>query len=354
MNILITGGCGFVGSNLAIFLKNEIKNSKIIVFDNLKRRGSELNLSRLKNCDITYIHGDVRNDEDFESIGDLDIIIDASAEPSVLAGVQHGGLKQLININLNGTINIINLALKRNAKLIFLSTSRVYPITHINNISVIENNTRFDINSVQILKGISTNGISEEFPLDGYRSIYGATKFCSELLINEYNQFLGLKSVINRCGVISGPYQMGKFDQGVTVLWLARHFWKKELSYIGYGGYGKQVRDVLHIDDLCELIKIQILNFEIFNGNYFNVGGGLNSSVSLLELTNLCQKITGNKIFIKNIQEDRNADIKLYITDNTKIKNLCGWVPNKTPFNIVNDIFEWVHTNEKILSEILN
>jgi len=353
MNILITGGCGFVGSNLAIKLKKDYPNYNIIVFDNLKRRGSELNISYLKNLEVEFVHGDIRNEEDFEVLPKLDLIIDASAEPSVVAGLS-GGQKQLININLIGTLNILNLSLAKKAKFIFLSTSRVYPIESLNQIKVVEGKTRFEIENNQNLSGISKAGIAEMFPLQGYRSIYGTSKLASELVIQEYNHFYQLESVINRCGVIAGPRQMGKVDQGVTVLWVARHFWKKELAYFGYGGTGKQVRDVLHIDDLYNLIKHQIHNFNLYKNEFFNVGGGLNSSFSLLELTNICKAVTGNSIKINSVKEDRQADIKLYITDNTKISKLSNWKPQNDTLKIVEDIFVWLKENENQLKTILN
>ena len=353
MNILITGGCGFVGSNIAIQLKKDYPTYKIIVFDNLKRRGSELNINYLKSFDIEFIHGDIRNEEDFEILPDLDLIIDASAEPSVLAGI-NSGQKQLININLIGTLNILNLCLAKKAKFIFLSTSRVYSIELLNEIKVIEGKTRFEIADDQHLSGISKAGISEVFSTQGYRSFYGSSKLASELMIEEYNHFYQLNSIINRCGVIAGPRQMGKVDQGVTVLWVARHFWKRELAYIGFGGTGKQVRDVLHIDDLYRLIKHQIHHFHLYNAQTYNVGGGINTSFSLLELTNTCRTVTGNSIKINSVNEDRKADIKLYISDNTKINKLANWKPQNNVEKTVEDIFMWLKENETELKTILN
>ena len=135
---------------------------------------------------------------------------------------------------------------------------------------------------------------------------------------------------------------------------LLKHFWKKELNYIGFGGTGKQVRDILHVDDLSELIITQIKDINLFNGKMFNVGGGLKSSLSLLELTVLCQNITGNIIPVNCQIEDRIADIRVYITDNAKITDICGWQPKKTPYDIISDIYKWIVQNENELDNILN
>ncbi|HEY8894977.1 MAG TPA: NAD-dependent epimerase/dehydratase family protein [Niastella sp.] len=351
--ILITGGAGFVGSNLAVLLKQKYPNYQIICFDNLKRRGSELNLQKLRSHDIEFIHGDIREKSDFEQIQvPVHCVIDAAAEPSVLAGLD-GNSDYLIGTNLNGTINALNFCMKHKAKFIFLSTSRIYPIKAIEEIEVVEAATRFEIAATQKLTGINTNGITETFPLAGARSLYGATKLASEMMVEEYNEMFGLQTVINRCGVITGPYQMGKVDQGVVVLWMARHFWKKSLSYVGYGGTGKQVRDMIHIKDLFNIIDLQIHQIEKFNGQIFNIGGSRNISTSLQELTTICERITGNKITIQPVAETRKADIKLYITDNSKISALTGWAPQITVNEIMEDIFEWIRNNEHQLKPVL-
>ncbi len=351
-SILITGGCGFVGSNLALGLKKKYPSYSIHVMDSLKRRGSELNINRLKEAGINFIHGDIRNKEDFEQIEKVDAVIDAAAEPSVLAGLD-GGRDYMINTNFIGTANTLEFTLKNKADFIFLSTSRVYPINHIENINHTEEKNRFSIAKKQSFTGISEKGISENFPMDGYRSLYGATKYASELLVNEYHSLFGMKAVINRCGVITGPYQMGKVDQGVVVLWAARHFWKKDLSYIGYGGEGKQVRDVLHVDDLLRLVDYQLHNIQKINRETFNIGGGTDKSVSLSELTQLCEKVTGNKIKIKKEKENRQADIRIYISDCTKAKKIMGWEPKCTTEQMVSDIYDWIKKNEKSLEKIL-
>jgi CDP-paratose 2-epimerase len=351
--ILITGGAGFVGSTMAIYIKTNFPDYSVICMDNLKRRGSELNLSRLTAHKVDFVHGDIRNREDFYPCEDaLTTIIDASAEPAVLAGISSAP-DYLINTNLMGTVNCLYVAAKCKADFLFISTSRVYPIEPIDNIQFTEASSRFVMSDDQEIQGVSANGISETFPMDGFRSLYGATKLSSEFLIREFNQYYNIQTVINRCGVLTGPWQMGKADQGVIVLWVARHFWQKELSYIGYGGTGKQVRDVLHIDDLCILIDYQMHHMQELNGRLFNVGGGKRISVSLYELTQICQKVTGNHIKISGVEENRQADIRVYITDNSYVTAETGWAPSILVEDIINDVYQWIKNNEQLLKPIL-
>lgn len=352
MKILITGGAGFVGSNLALMLKSKYPTYQLYCLDNLKRRGSELNIPRLKNAGVEYIHGDIRNKEDLDIFPSLDFIIDASAEPSVLAGINSSSY-QLINSNLIGTVNCLELAKKLNAGFIFLSTSRIYPIKNIENIAFEELETRFSAIDAQTMLGISSKGLAENFPLEGARSLYGATKLASELIIQEYCDFFGVKTVINRFGVITGPWQMGKVDQGVVVLWLARHFWKKKLSYVGYGGTGKQVRDILHVADLVDLVDYELHHIDALNGEIFNAGGGNEVSLSLKELTAYCEEITGNKIEIEGVLETRMADIRMYITDNSKVTAATGWSPKRSVKQTLQETFDWMKENEAILKMIL-
>ena len=352
-SILITGGCGFVGSNLAIKLKSKFSDTRIIAFDNLKRRGSELNISRLRGSGVEFIHGDLRNRSDLDLVGPIDLLIEAAAEPSVLAGIDNAP-DYLLDTNLIGAINCLNYAVRHKAKIIFLSTSRVYPINHLNKVNFSHGETRFELLSDQSIQGCTFEGISEQFPLTGPRSLYGTSKLSAELLIEEYSEFYGLPFIINRCGVLAGPWQMGKVDQGVVVLWVARHFWKKDLSYIGYGGSGKQIRDVLHIDDLFFLIVDQMHNFHLYERSTFNVGGGVNNSVSLFELTELCQKVTGNTVHINKVFDTRQADIPVYITNNTTITAVNGWAPTLPVERTINDIHKWICDNEVSLNSILN
>jgi len=350
--IVITGGCGFVGSSLALMAKAKYPTWEIICFDNLRRRGSELNIARLNKAGIEFIHGDIRIKSDLDQVKGFDVLIDAAAEPSVLAGIE-GSLDYVVDTNLGGTINCLNLARKFKAQFVFLSTSRIYPIKNLESIEYEEGENRLLIKDNQRIPGISQKGISEDFPLDGYRSPYGASKLASELMIQEFNHLFDLQTVVNRCGVITGPWQMGKVDQGVVVLWAARHFWQVPLQYIGYGGTGKQVRDALHIEDLFRLVDHQIQNADSVNGHTYNVGGGSANSFSLMELTSFCQEITGNETDVSSVDETRAADVPIYISDNSKIREATGWNPEIGVEQIVRDVWSWIARNEIALKPIL-
>lgn len=349
--VLVTGGAGFVGSNLAIKYKQSHPGVRIAALDNLKRRGSELNVGRLRRSGIEFIHGDIRNWEDLPEF-DVDLILECSAEPSVMSG--YGGSPgYLLNTNLVGTLNCLELARTRRADFIFLSTSRVYPIRALRGLRYTEGETRFVLADEQPQPGASALGIAEQFPLQGTRSLYGATKLASELFVQEYGVAYGLRTVANRCGVIAGPWQMGKVDQGVFTLWVARHYFGGELSYLGYGGTGKQVRDLLHVDDLFELIDIQARKLDLFDGQTFNVGGGVERSLSLLETTALCEEITGRRITIHRRPETREADVPLYISDRRKVADLCGWRPARSAEQTLSDIYEWIGDNKASVRDAL-
>jgi CDP-paratose 2-epimerase len=353
MRIIVTGGAGFVGSSLCIRLKERHPGYEVVAFDNLKRRGSELNLVDFKRMGIEFIHGDIRNEEDLTGLMGFDVMVEASAEPSVLAGLDSSP-SYVINNNLYGSINCFNACLKHKASLVFLSTSRVYPIERIESAEFIDEGTRYSFSDRQNEPGISAHGISEELNLQGARSFYGTTKLSSELFLQEYSAFYGLSTSITRFGVIAGPRQMGKTDQGVVTLWMARHYWKKPLKYIGYGGTGKQVRDILHIEDAVDLIDLQIHEPGKFKGIVFNAGGGTGSSASLREMTDVCQDITGNRVHIDSEPANRPADLRAYISDGRKLAEATGWSPKRDVRGIFTDVFDWIRKNEKQLKPILD
>ena len=350
--ILITGGAGFIGSRLALGIREAKPESRIVAFDNLIRRGSELNVPRLDEAGVEFVRGDVRVSDELEAIGAVDLIVECSAEPSVLAGYDESP-RYVIDTNFGGTVNCLELARKFGAAFLFLSTSRIYSMRKLNALSYAETATRFVLDEEQSLPGASASGVSEDFPTDGPRSFYGTSKLCSEQLIEEYADAYGLRTIVNRCGVIAGPWQMAKVDQGLVGLWVSRHYFKGELAYFGYGGEGKQVRDVLHVDDLLRLVLHQIDRFEDLAGEVFGVGGGTTVNTSLQELTALCEEVTGNNIDIGSEAEDRIADVRLYITDHAHVTRRCGWKPETDLRTIVEDVAAWLASHEKSLRPIL-
>jgi CDP-paratose 2-epimerase len=352
MRILITGGAGFVGSHLALSFKREKPDSAVVALDNLRRRGSELALRRLAAGGVEFRHGDIRNPEDLADTGSLDLLVECSAEPSVQAGL-YGGERYLINTNLIGTINCLDHARRNDAAVVFLSTSRIYPIAPLRELPLVPAETRFVIPASNTGPGWSARGITESFPLGGSRSLYGATKLCSELIIAEYVALYGLRAVINRCGVLTGPWQMGKVDQGFVILWAARHLFGGALSYNGFGGAGLQVRDVLHVEDLYGLIHKQVAQIASHSGKIYNVGGGADCSVSLAELTEACVRHTGKRLSLNSQPETNPVDIPYYVTDNTAAAAATGWRPRLSMSDILDDIFEWLRDHRGEVEAIL-
>jgi CDP-paratose 2-epimerase len=350
--ILITGGAGFVGSSVALRLKREFPDAQIVALDNLHRRGSELNLPRLARAGVRFLHGDIRCPEDLAEAPAPQLIVEACAEPSAQAG--YGGSPEyLMRTNLAGCFHCLELARRHKADFLFLSTSRVYPVRRLNALASREDESRYTLLDGQTVAGASAEGVSEEFPLDGPRSLYGMTKLAAELMITEYADAYGLRCLINRCGLIAGPWQMGKTDQGVICLWVAAHHFRRPLQYIGFGGAGKQVRDILHIDDLCDLLALQIRCPDRYAGQLWNAGGGLWSSLSLREMTALCEEITGNRIDIGASPQDRPADVRIFLTDHRRLTGASGWRPQRDPRVTLTDIWQWIRREEEFLRPIL-
>lgn len=344
--VLVTGGAGFVGSSVALALQRSNPQSQVIAFDNLHRRGSELNLGRLREAGVAFVHGDIRSLADLTSMAEPpDLIVECSAEPSAQAG--YGGSPEyLIDTNLIGCYHCLELARRSKADFVFISTSRVYPYRRLNELAFKEGPQRFELASEQFVPGASACGVSEDFPLDGARSLYGMTKLAGELMVAEYADAYGIRCLIDRCGVLTGPWQMAKSDQGVIALWVAAHYFRRNLSYIGFDGSGRQVRDFLHIDDFCELLLDQIANLDTYQGRLFNVGGGRDFSLSLLETTRLCEEITGNHLSIASVTQTRPADVRIYITDHRRLSVVNAWQPSRDARTTLADIFNWIRNNE--------
>jgi len=333
MNIIITGGCGFVGSSLSIFLKKNIKNSTILSIDNLSKSYSKFNEAILIKNKIRNERINLGNLNSLKKIKfKADYIIDCSAEPAV--EISKKKIVNVIESNFLSTVNVLEKAKKDKSKLIFISSSRVYPIAE----------------SYEKFKKFKNKKkhfpYREQLNFDGTKTIYGFTKYSSEQLIQEYNYSERVKFIINRCGLISGPGQYGKVEQGLVALWMWRHINKMSLNYLGYGGMGDQVRDVLFIEDLCRLILIQIKKFKKFENNLFCIGGGIKNAINLRNLTNICQKITKNKIKIINKPKTSIYDIPYYVTSLDKIIQISNWKPKINLNQGLFEIYNWMINNK--------
>jgi CDP-paratose 2-epimerase len=350
--VLVTGGAGFVGANLAVALKARHPDWDVVSLDNLKRRGSELNLPRLRAAGVRFEHGDVREASDLFALPRVDAIVECSAEPSVLAGVD-GATDYAVGTNLTGAWHCLELARRDGAQFVFLSTSRVYPVATLEQLAIETGPTRFELSDLQPVPGASAEGIAEDFPMTGARTLYGTTKLAAELLVEEYRAGYGLRAVVDRWGVIAGPWQMGKVDQGVFTYWMLAHRLGWPLKYIGFDGSGRQVRDLVHVEDVVELLDDQLVRPEHWDGMVVNAGGGRSCSLSLVETTALCRELTGREVPVEPAGVDRPGDIPVYLSDRTRLFQHSGWRPRRTARDILADIAEWTAEHEQqILSAL--
>jgi CDP-paratose 2-epimerase len=227
-------------------------------------------------------------------------------------------------------------------------------VEHLRSLRLDESATRFVLAAEQILPGSSARGIAERFPLDGFRTLYGGTKLAAELLIEEYRVTHGIPAVVNRFGVIAGPWQMGRVDQGFVSHWVLAHWFGLPLQYLGFAGTGKQVRDLLHVADAVELIELQLCEPERWDGAIVNVGGGVEHSSSLVELTELCVELTGRTTTVAaGAGAERPGDVPLYISDCGHLEQLTAWRPRRDVRAIVGDVVRWTRDHESELGHLI-
>ena len=325
MKILITGVCGFVGSSLARCLLERIEGLEIWGIDNLMRPGSETNRGTLQQLGVTILHGDIRNPSDLAMAPKVDWVIDAAANPSVLAGLSGGSSRQVVEHNLVGTVNVLEYCKGHQAGLILLSTSRVYSIAALARLplQVIENAFVLDA-SKELPPGVSPEGIDTGFSTQAPISLYGGTKLASEAVAMEYGFAFGFPVWINRCGVLAGAGQFGTPDQGIFAYWVNAHLRRRPMRYIGFGGAGYQVRDAFHPRDLAGLIHAQMSAPGTDGRPIYTVGGGAGNAMSLARLTAWCDERFG----AHPIQADKSPrpyDIPWVVMDARRARAELGW-----------------------------
>ncbi len=344
MRILITGAAGFVGTSLAHALRSAIAGVDLIGLDNLSRAGSETNRPAWRALGMKLVHGDLRLASDVEALPAADWVIDAAANPSVLAGIDgRSSPRQLVEHNLGGTLHLLDYCRQHRAGLILLSTSRVYSIPALAALPVSPQEGAFRWNPAALapsVRGASEHGISEEFSTQAPVSLYGATKLASEAMALDYGHAFGFPVWINRCGVLAGAGQFGRADQGIFAYWINRHLRRRPLRYIGFGGQGFQVRDCLHPADLAALLRLQLASSTHAaspDDRIFNVSGGIASARSLRQLTAWCDDRFGSHPVAAD-PAPRPYDLPWVVLDARRAEARWPWHPTRAPEQIFQEI----------------
>lgn len=348
MTILITGAAGFLGVNMVQLLRSVDSNIRLIGIDNLSRKGSERNLTLLKNANCEFIQANIANENVIAALPKVNYIIDCAANPSVLAGVNGSSTLGLIKDNLEGTFYLLEKCKNDNAGFVLISTSRVYNINALNKIPLTENNKRFTINTDLIQEwpeGLTIKGVTESFSTQSPVSLYGATKLSSEILALEYHYSFGFPVWINRCGVIAGAGQFGKIDQGIFSFWPYQYALDRPLSFIGYKGKGFQARDVVHPKDVFSLVYKQIFGSQSNSSKVINIGGGQANTWSLFELDAFCRKHFRKSEPVQSVAINRAYDIPLYVTDYSAAEKQWDWRPQYTIEEIMDEIIFFTKQN---------
>ena len=330
--VLITGVAGFVGFSLARRIAEGADGGcEIVGMDNFSRPGSERNRALLAGPGVRLIHGDTRRRSDFDTVPPVDWVIDAAAEPSVLAGVSDGGAsRRLAETNLWGSVETLEYCRRTGAGLILLSSSRVYSLRALGAIPVRKSGGAFAPEPGAALPdGAGPAGIREDFSTDPPLSLYGATKRASEVMALEYGETFGFPVWIDRCGVLAGAGQFGKPDQGIVSFWI--HSWKegRPLRYIGFDGSGAQVRDVLHPADLASLLVRQMDATSRPDGRrVWNVSGGVASAFSLRQLSEWCAARFGPTT-VGVDPDPRPFDVPWLVLDADRAETDWAWRPER-------------------------
>jgi CDP-paratose 2-epimerase len=311
----------------------------IIGIDNLVRPGSETNRVQLRRLGVNLIHGDLRAQSDFEALPKVDCVIDAAANPSVLAGLGEGCTsRQLFEHNLAGFVNVLEYCKKHQAMLTLLSSSRVYSVKALNLLPLKVTANAFHLDDSKPLPyGVSPRGLSAAFSTMPPISLYGSMKLASETVALEYGAAFGFPVWVNRCGLLAGAGQFGTPEQGILSFWINAHLRRRPMRYIGFGGAGCQVRDVLHPRDLSALIQLQIRSARTNGQRTYSAGGGLMNSISLANLNAWCDDRFGQHDPEPDLRP-RPYDVPWLVMDAGDSERDFGWKPESGLETILGEI----------------
>jgi CDP-paratose 2-epimerase len=350
MKLLITGICGFVGSTLTRSILESVENVQIFGVDNFIRPGSEINRGELARLGAKIIHADVRSSTDFETLPAVDYVIDAAANPGVLAGVDgKTSSRQLLEHNYWGTVNLLEYCKQHRAGLIVLSTSRVYSVPPLAALPVeIWQRAFRPKSSAPLPAGLTGAGVSETFSTAPPISLYGASKLASEVTALEYAETFQFPVWMNRCGVLAGAGQFGKADQGIFAFWINAHLRRRPLKYIGFDGGGHQVRDCLHPRDLVPGLITQMNHGGRAKARVVNFSGGIANAMSLAQLTDWCDARFGPH----NVASDatpRRFDIPWMVLDSSLAAKEWNWAPKTGLHEVLDEIARHAERNPQWL-----
>jgi CDP-paratose 2-epimerase len=341
MKALVTGGAGFVGSNYAYHLLDD--GFEVVVFDSLARgKGCDNNLQWLKSNPkarrLTVVKGDVNSIESLHSASKgCDILLHAAAQVSVPESVFKPRLD--FESNVLGTFNVLEAARRAESDpaVLFTSSNKVYGIPHAR---LIEKELQYDFENLP-------QGVDESFPLKGEEP-YGVGKAAGDMYLHAYHEQYGLRSVAFRCSCMFGPHQWGKEEQGWVAWFCIAAALGKPLNIYGDG---KQVRDLLHIDDVMHAFDLATQNLDRVKGEAINLGGGKENVASLLETITYLESLTNNKMSL-TFKDWRPGDNKCYYTDYGKAKALMGWSPTIPWKEGVHKTLDWVQGNLRAVEAV--
>jgi CDP-paratose 2-epimerase len=341
MKILITGGAGFIGVNSAHYYAK--KGHRVVIFDNLSREGSSKNLEWIQGeCDIDFFKGDLRKFLDlidvFRSNGKFDLIIHLAAQVAVTTSVSNPC--EDFEINAIGTFNLLEATRRYspNATFIYSSTNKVYG--EMEDLNIIQNNGRYMYKDL-------VRGVDETRNLD-FHSPYGCSKGAADQYCRDYYRIYGLKTIVLRQSCIYGYRQFGIEDQGWIAWFCIATVLDKSITIYGDG---KQVRDVLFIDDLIKAFDLAYKKRKRAAGQIYNIGGGPENTMSLHELIKLIENLKGEKISL-SYDAWRPGDQKIYVGNISRAKEELDWEPMVKPVRGVKMLYEWVNTNKEMLKSL--
>jgi CDP-paratose 2-epimerase len=341
--ILVTGGAGFIGTNAAKhFFK---KGWKVVIFDDLSRAGTEFNLNDLKKelgKSLEFIKGDIVTDSKLleKAVSKVDVVLHLAAQVAVTTSVLNP--REDFMINALGTFNVLEAVRmsKNKPMVIYSSTNKVYG--SLPSLEVVEKKTRFVFKDKILNKG----GVNEETSTD-FHSPYGCSKGAADHYVLDYGRIYGFKTVVFRQSCIYGEHQMGVEDQGWVAWFAIAAMLGKKITLFGNG---KQVRDLLYVGDLVRLYELAIKKIDKVSGEAFNVGGGPENTLSLLE----CFEMLERKLNIKiepAMDKPRAGDQPIFIADTSKAKSLLGWEPLVSVEEGVGRMLSWIIGNRRTIEK---